>query len=114
MALYMPGDIIHDYEEPAVTYLNIQCRDMYCSNCFKTKNYLKRAFCNCSMVFYCSKECKEADLNKVHRLECGLRGLLKDDACNQVIRLLCYFKINQDVVQKNAMRTAQIYDGTMR
>lgn len=112
---FTPGDIIQDFEEPLIKYLNMEFKNVYCHCCFKKRDDLQRC-ARCKLVLYCDAKCQKIDWKAAHSIECKLfvnpqfLELLTGDGVFQIIRLMAYLKLHA----RSATKTFQLYDGSSR
>ncbi|CAH6419903.1 Hypothetical protein HVR_LOCUS979 [uncultured virus] len=65
-----PGEKVTSEDEIRAMITEIRWKNRICNHCMDKSNILKLFFCDkCYLVQYCSKECKEKDLD-IHRKRC--------------------------------------------
>lgn len=119
---FIPGDIIQEFEEPFIKYLNISCKKSLCHYCFKS-NYALRRCSGCKMVCYCNLNCQKLDWKKAHSIECKLfanpqiasiAAITKVtdymDVIFKVIRTMCVLKLHDETATKSYL----LWDGSSR
>lgn len=119
---FMPGDIIQEFEEPFIKYLNISCKKSRCHYCFKSDDALQRC-AGCKMVCYCNLNCQKMDWKQAHSIECKLFAnpqiasiasitTVTDymDVIFKVLKTMCVLKLDD----KSATKSYLLWDGSSR
>lgn len=136
---YFAGDVIHEFEEPFIKYLNVpfkgkshekknikvdvDCISILCllakrcSNCFKESDNLRKCH-ECKIARYCNMECQRVDWFTAHSVECrsevfrnpDMVPKLDPNTVNNMLRLMAFLHLNPE----QATKTYKTYNGSLR
>ncbi|CAG2104748.1 unnamed protein product, partial [Medioppia subpectinata] len=106
-----PGDVITQ-DIPLIHILYYEYKDMYCDNCMKRSDQLKRC-AKCLQMHYCGKECQKNDW-KYHKNECPLlrHELLLKLKSDNWLRLWLRLYLSVQNIPTFATEKHRLFDGS--